>query len=126
MCLQTSFNDSKELAAILGFPDRASADLCMFATEQGTAGTVIDLVEWKTPRPAGKPYTQMNHLGIPRMAFLVDDVDGMHRNLLTKGVKFVSDPVTIHFDPPLGKIRAVCFHDPDGTMLEFLQLNYTG
>ena len=100
--------------------------MCLFATEQGAAGTLLDVVEWKKPRTKGKPYAQMNHLGIPRMAFLVDDVDGLCETLLRKGVHFVSDPVTIHFDPPLGQVRAVCFHDPDGTTLEFLQLAYTG
>ena len=126
MCLQTGFYDSPELGALLDLGAQASAELCMFATKQGVEGTVIDLVEWKKPRFTGKPYDKLNHLGIPRMAFLVDDVDGMYEELLLKNVKFISDPVTIQFDPPVGKIRAVCFYDPDSTVLEFLELNYTG
>lgn len=121
--LRAAWCESQELGDILGLGERASADVCLLATEQGTEGTCVDLVEWKKPRFTGKPYERMNHLGIPRMAFLVDSVDGMYEKVLRKGVKFVSDPVTIQFDPPLGKMRAVCFYDPDGTVLECLELS---
>jgi len=123
--LQTGFSDLPELGELLELGGPASADVCMFATEQGLEGTVIDLVEWKQPKFTGKPYEKMNNVGMPRMAFLVDDIDDMYEKLRTKKVKFISDPVTIRFDPPVGNIRAVCFYDPDGTVLELLEQNYS-
>lgn len=125
-CLRTSFSDLPELGELLNLGERASADLYMFATEAGTDGTVIDLVKWSQPRFVGKPYAEVNQPGIPRMAFLVDDVDMMYQELLRQDVRFISEPVTIQFDPPVGRIRAVCFYDPDGTILEILELDYKG
>ena len=34
---------------------------------------VVDLLEWVEPKPVGRPYAEANHLGIYRMAFLVED-----------------------------------------------------
>jgi len=123
--LQTGFSGSQDLGELLSLGEPASADVCLLATEEGAEGTLIDLVEWKKPRVVGTPHKELTNLGMPRMAFLADDVDAMHENLSHKGVRFRSDPVTIHFDPPLGKIRAVCFYDPDGTSLELFEMNYT-
>jgi lactoylglutathione lyase len=48
------------------------------------------------------------------LIFAVDDVDGTYKNLRTKGVEFVTEPV----DRPDWGIRTAHFRDPDGNLLE--------
>jgi predicted enzyme related to lactoylglutathione lyase len=46
--------------------------------------------------------------------FLVDDVDGVHRNLTTFVEDFVNEPTTM----PWGN-RSLLFRDPDGNLVNF-------
>src|SRR5262249_22122640 len=43
--------------------------------------TPVDLVEWKFPRPYGKPYASPANLGIQRIAIEVDDLDAARQTL---------------------------------------------
>ena len=83
---------------------------------------VIDLLEWITPRPISAPYTEANHLGLFRLAFLVEDARACHAELLRAGVT-TSAPVWLEMGPevPIAGLWAVFFRDPDGTCLELIQ-----
>lgn len=48
------------------------------------------------------------------LEFLVDDVDGVHRNLAGFVTDFVNEPTTM----PWGN-RSLLFRDPDGTLVNF-------
>ena len=82
----------------------------------------MDLLEWKQPRPIGEPYADANHLGIYRMAFLVEDAAASSRALRAEGVE-CSDPVFLEMGPdiPVDGVWAVFFPDPDGTCLELIE-----
>ena len=82
-------------------------------------GTRIDLIEWKSPRNAEKPYPKLNHLGIARIAFFTKGLDKMCEELKAKGVKLISEPVPMRTGA--GSARFVCFYDPDGTILELIE-----
>jgi len=86
------------------------------------SGFVIDLLEWRRPRPVGRPYAQANHLGLFRLAFLVEDARACHAELVREGVE-TSAPVWLEMGPevPIDGLWAVFFRDPDGTCLELIQ-----
>jgi glyoxylase I family protein len=83
---------------------------------------VIDLLEWKQPRPTGAPARAANQLGLFRVAFLVEDARAAHAELLRQGVE-TSAPVRLDMGPgvPVDGLWAVFFRDPDGTCLELIQ-----
>ena len=56
-------------------------------------------------------------MGIRHIAFIVDDIDSAYKELSGKGIKFISEPLK----NPDG-VQWVFFQDPDGIMLEFVQL----
>ena len=68
------------------------------------------------------PYPSANHLGIYRMAFLVDDAVAAHADLVAHGVT-ARPPVWLDMGPtiPIDGLWAVFFADPDGTCLELIQ-----
>jgi glyoxylase I family protein len=82
--------------------------------------TLIDLIEWQTPRPHGTPYADLGHTGIARLCLRVKGLGAMVAELKSRGVRFVSEPVS----PGLagGKQTFVCFYDPDGVVLELMEL----
>ncbi|MDG2334221.1 MAG: VOC family protein [Myxococcota bacterium] len=82
---------------------------------------VIDLLEWKHPSDSAPPYAKLNHLGIARIALASSDLDGDMARLKSEGVEFISEPATVVWEGhPDSKF--VCFKDPDGTVLELVEL----
>ncbi len=86
--------------------------------------TRIDLLEWKSPKPEGKPYPHLWHVGIARIALVTDHL----RELCDKvkaanmpGVEFFSEPQEIPRKDGKGSDWFVCFTDPDGSVIELLQ-----
>ncbi|MFT4581599.1 MAG: glyoxylase I family protein [Gammaproteobacteria bacterium] len=80
---------------------------------------MIDLVQFVDPPPEGKPYPSLNNVGICRVAFLVDDIDSVYRELQAQDVEFVR-PLQKLEGPKGSTIGVVCFKDPDGTVLELI------
>ena len=100
-----------------------------FETSAGVT-TVIDLLQWIKPATVGKPLDRANHAGIPRVALEVDDIEKAYKELKAKGVKFLSEPVTVDLQrpelaktqPELAKpIKIVVCLDPDGTLIELVE-----
>jgi len=94
-----------------------------FLVPEGAAESMaIDLLEWKRPRPIGKPAASGNQLGIFRMAFLVADVRAARAALLEEGVD-APEPVWLDMGPeiPVDGVWALFFRDPDGTCFELIQ-----
>jgi catechol 2,3-dioxygenase-like lactoylglutathione lyase family enzyme len=81
--------------------------------------TVIDLVEWRSPPAEGQP-AKMNDIGIPRMALRVKHIDQLYEQLCAEGVEFLTEPQTLDFLKR--KSRFVCCKDPDGLIIEFVEL----
>jgi catechol 2,3-dioxygenase-like lactoylglutathione lyase family enzyme len=80
---------------------------------------VLDLVQFVDPPPQGQPYSTLNNIGICRIAFLVDDIAAVYKELQAKQVEFVA-PLQMLDGPRGSKIGVVCFKDPDGTVLELI------
>jgi len=83
-------------------------------------GYVIDLIEWIEPYDPSVPYALMNHLGLSRISLQTTNLDADMTTLQAEGVEFFSEPVTI--DRPAQGSRLVCFKDPDGTLIELVEL----
>jgi len=86
------------------------------------AGFAVDLTQWRRPEAVPEPaYPSANHLGIFRMALLVDDIDAAHAELARLGVTCLSGPATLDMGPGIPPLRALLFPDPDGAMLELIE-----
>ena len=81
---------------------------------------LIDLIEWVEPYDPDPPYALMNHLGLSHLSLKTTNLDADMTILQDQGVVFFSDPVTI--DRPVENSRLVCFKDPDGTLIELIEL----
>lgn len=93
-----------------------------FLWPPGQDAFAIDLLEWKTPRPVGKPAAAANQLGLYRMAFMVEDIQACYDEIRTQGVECAS-PVFLDMGPeiPIDGVWALFFPDPDGTCMELIE-----
>lgn len=94
-----------------------------FLAVAGDASSLIlDLLEWQDPKPVGQPAQEANHLGLFRMAFMVEDAAASCRELDRLGVEN-SGPCWLEMGPeiPIDGLNAVFFRDPDGTCLELIE-----
>jgi len=83
-------------------------------------GPALNLLEWEEPYDDSRPYAHLNHLGIARIALTSTDLDADVARLKAEGVEFFSEPVMP--DGPLAFMRIVCLKDPDGTVIELVEL----
>ncbi len=83
---------------------------------------MIDLLEFVNPPPTGRPYETLHNVGIARIALGVKDIDEAYRDLMSKGVEFITPPVSVSnvegANDLLAGISYCCFYDPDRTILE--------
>lgn len=110
--------------AVLGFPDQ---EIVIHANhlrgKRTDQATVIDLIEFVNPATdvGDGPYRRMNHVGITRMAFDVDDADAIYENLRLRGdVEILCEPATVQA-PTEGSFRILTFKDPLGIVLELIE-----
>ncbi len=84
------------------------------------SGPSLNLLEWKNPFDNSPPYTKLNHLGIPRIALKSKNLDADVARLKAEGIEFYTDPVVP--EGPLAFLRVVFLEDPDGTVIELVEL----
>ena len=82
-------------------------------------GYIIDLIKWEDPYDPSDPYSEKNHLGLASLSLTTTNLPADIAVLTTHGVEF-SGPVTI--DRPVANSQMISFSDPDGTLIELLQL----
>ncbi len=115
-----------------------STDLAEFGNGVGIAGARARIVFLQIPgmssqlellqyaSPAGKRVageSSGNVLGRIHAALQVGDIKRAYENLRAKGVEFVSKPsIFPAADPVLGGVGFCYFRDPDGALLELIQL----
>jgi catechol 2,3-dioxygenase-like lactoylglutathione lyase family enzyme len=84
-------------------------------------GFMVELIEWIEPRRRDAPHRRANELGIFRMAWHTDDIDGDYDTLDEAGVECYSPPAHLAMGPGLPELRALFWGDPDGACLELIQ-----
>jgi catechol 2,3-dioxygenase-like lactoylglutathione lyase family enzyme len=85
-------------------------------------GPYIDLLQWveggqlleRTPK----------HTGLARLAMQVDDIEAEYTRMRDRGVEFISEPAPILLGATA--IKIVFFRDPDGTLLELVEMAQGG
>ena len=84
---------------------------------------LIETFQYVHPQGTPIPATaKANDGGWQHLCFQVDDIDKTSQELKTKGVKFLSTPVTISQQHPyFAGVRFCYFHGPDREVLEILQ-----
>jgi catechol 2,3-dioxygenase-like lactoylglutathione lyase family enzyme len=85
-------------------------------------GTTLDLLEWQDPVDPERPSGALHRLGIARIAMTTRDMDADVRTMREAGVEFLSEEPGAVPDGVGGETRFICFKDPDGTVLELVEL----
>jgi lactoylglutathione lyase len=81
----------------------------------------IDLLQWLEPESVGEPYPVLNHIGIARVAFMVEDIGPICERLKAAGVEFISEPVPMNPKTERGsRTFVVMLKDPDGIFIELV------
>lgn len=99
--------------------ERVAWDAWIMLDERGYDGVVVDLLEWKSPRPTGAPPASAHHTGFGRLGFTTPDVDATYARLVAAGVRCHGAPHDVEI-PGIAPIRAVVCADPDGTLVELV------
>jgi catechol 2,3-dioxygenase-like lactoylglutathione lyase family enzyme len=84
------------------------------------AGLVVDLLQWRVPEPIGRP-NRATDLGHTRLGFYVADLDAMFARVVDAGVTTYGEPHAAGIEGS-DPVRAVVVEDPDGTMVELVQV----
>lgn len=109
---------------ILGFPNQIieiHADHLVGKDKDNA--TVIDLIEFVEPKTVVNKNASapLNHAGINRMAFGVDDTDAIHEKLKARGdIVFLCEPQVV-IAPTGGKFKILTFKDPFDNILEVIE-----
>ena len=109
---------------ILGFPNQIieiHADHLVGKDKDNA--TVIDLIEFVEPKTVVNKTASapLNHAGINRMAFGVDDTDAIHEKLKARGdIVFLCEPQVV-IAPTGGKFKILTFKDPFDNVLEVIE-----
>ena len=110
--------NTAEVAAAVGMPPyRVRGGILALPGES----TLIDLLQWIEPSDDEAPYGHLYHHGIARIALRTENFDADVSELRTAGVELLSEPATVEW-PGQPTSRIVCFKDPDGTVLELVDL----
>jgi len=94
-------------------------DAWMLQSDLGNDGLALDLLEWKVPKPAGRPPTEINETGFHHLTFAVPDLRACVDRLRDAGVTIVGGPI----DMDLGNgstIAMAMVNDPDGVPLQLI------
>ena len=82
--------------------------------------TVLDMAEWRQPKSQERQMPGITDIGMPRIALRVRNLDALYKELISKGVEFISEPKELGFLDRSPKF-AIC-KDPDGIFVEFVEL----
>lgn len=89
----------------------------MLAEPDKPRGTRIDLIQWIDPPTGGSTAADLAHVGAVRIALWTIGIDEEYERLKAGGVEFLSEPVSMG-----PGTRFCCFKDPDGLVLELIEL----
>ena len=106
------------ISELVGYPD---ARLHIVYLGTGDLRHSVELIQYLNP--AGTPGTmpERHHVGASHLGVIVDDLDAIHAELSSRGVRFVSPPA-IRPGAVYPMASKGCYmQDPDGNWLELLE-----
>ena len=107
-------DDSPITGAVLGIEMR-KARMAFMRLGDDPLTPFLDIVQFVDPPTQGSPYQTLNNVGIPRIAFTVENIEETYEELKNIGVDFVTPLRRVNKD-----VAMVCFRDPDGIFLEII------
>jgi len=107
-----------ELDRGLGY-DYTNCRALFMAIGRNRFETVLDIVEWNEPKSEHRGL-RLHDIGAPRIALRVKHVDKLVEVLAKQGVEFISETQQLNFLKR--KARFACCRDPDGMVVEFVEL----
>jgi catechol 2,3-dioxygenase-like lactoylglutathione lyase family enzyme len=117
--------NSPQVAAAVGMPPyRVKGGLMQL--EGAEHPVVIDLLQWETPHDDAPPYPHLYHYGLARLALATRDMDADLATLASMGAQLVGPPARVVVNGVATGGRFVCFKDPDGTILELVEMQGAG
>lgn len=114
---RSTAEDGTKIAEVLGFEGSGEYRGCFLYFGSSRGGAYLDLLEWKDPAPPVERTPR--NIGLSRVAIRVDDLDAQLARLEEHGVPTVSEPTSLVLG--VTTVRVVCFRDPDGVLLEYLE-----
>ena len=91
------------------------------AVVRAPGGHKIELLEYLAPADRKKVDVRPCDVGSVHVAFTVDKLDAILEKIAASGWKAAGKPQTLKSGPNAGK-RVVYVRDPDGTTIEFMQM----
>jgi len=113
--------NSEAVAAAVGMPPyRVRGGL--MALQEAQQPLVIDLLQWEKPHDDAPPYAHLYHYGLARIALSTTDMEADLATLQSMGVHLVGPQARVVVNGVATGGRFVCFKDPDGTILELVEM----
>lgn len=109
----------------LGLPDGHRFRAVFLRIPGASPRPFIDMIEFIDPPTAGKAYPTLHNVGIARLCFEVESLAQVEAVLKANDVRFAG-PIS-RYETAKGvksygiDCNFLCFEDPDGTMLEFIE-----
>ena len=113
----TEVFEGEELSKGVGVPGAVLRQAILSADEG-----MVELIEYLRPKRSEESPPPQHVLGAIHIAFRVDDADGRMKALQEKGVEFLT-PLNSVEEGPLKGWKWVYFKDPDGIILELVELD---
>lgn len=104
------------LAAIVGYP---GAHVLMTHLQPPGGGPRIELFQYLVPESVDRELEPRN-VGNAHICFVVDDLAGLYRRLVDKGISTISPPIEVDTGVNTGG-SSLYLYDPDGITLELFQ-----
>lgn len=112
-----SAGDGPQIAELLGFEGSGEYRGAFLYWGSSRSGPYLDLLEWRDPLPPVE--RSARNIGLARVAIRVDSLEEHLARLQAHGVPLVTQPK--RFTLGVTDVRVVCFRDPDGVLLEYLE-----
>jgi catechol 2,3-dioxygenase-like lactoylglutathione lyase family enzyme len=107
------------LGPVLGVPDNSTARFRIMQYGDNPMPPYLDLIEWKDPHAPAQTRT-MWQPGFARMALAVKSCQEVYDRLKVAGHVPYTEPKLIDMKP--GNFYVFCCEDPDGTVMEFMEI----
>jgi glyoxylase I family protein len=117
----TPWIEGEHLAQSLGVEPPVALRVALF--EVGDGSTWFEVLQYRSPASRTERALAQNDIGAAHVAFHVDAIEEKVTELKAKGVPFNSE-VNVVDDGPLAGWRWVYFTDPDGHMMELVEVAY--
>lgn len=108
-------------AKSIGMPNLKKARIAFLALSDDPYSPMLDFAQFVDPATQGDPYPNLIHTGICRIAYATKDIEETFRAVVEMGAECVTSIVDMPVDGGLAQ-RVLMFKDPDGIILEAVQL----